>query len=160
MVRPFLHLRATGLCLSKQIGEGLLRPENPTLSRDNARLFFGVRLALLVLQFLVFCLSWSRNERIMASTRSCNWSLPMPEGPIKCPIWPQNSWYLLSEYINSTLATCASKCGNCHRKKRFMHLFDTCKRTNFTISVTFAGFGIVGEMLLKYCKSLLYKELS
>ena len=53
-----------------------------------------------------------------------------------------------------------SKCGNCHRKKRFMHLFDTCKRTNFTISVTFAGFGIVGEMLLKYCKSLLYKELS
>ena len=55
MVRPYLHLRATGLCLSKQIGEGLLRPENPTLSRDNARLFFGVRLALLVLQFLVFC---------------------------------------------------------------------------------------------------------
>ena len=100
MVRPYLHLRATGLCLSKQIGEGLLRPENPTLSRDNARLFFGVRLALLVLQFLVFCLSWSRNERIMASTRSCNWLLPMPEGPIKCPIWPQNSWYLLSEYIN------------------------------------------------------------
>ena len=41
-----------------------------------------------------------------------------------------------------------------------MHLFDTCKKTILTISETFAGFGIVGEMLLKYCKSLLYKELN
>lgn len=62
--------------------------------------------------------------------------------------------------INFTLATMCCKCGNCLWKKRSRIAFDACKRSNFTISVTFAGFGIVGEMLLKYCKSLLYKELS
>ena len=67
----------------------------------------------------------------------------------KCPIWPQSSWYLLSEYINSTLATCAASAGMAIGRSGSRISFDTCESSNFTIFVPFAGFGIAGAVLLK-----------